>query len=499
MIKSRKFRIALMTGGAALGVALTLAACGGADGVASPGEGILVGGGSSSSSSSSTPGNGTPATACPAGLLDGGLVANNTLRACQLPNLITGDLVLNKVAGAVYSINGRVQVGDDLGANPAAPLSGSKGTLTIAPGVKIFGSAGLDYLIISRGSQIFASGTAAEPIIFTSKQGIEGTAGANAIGQWGGLVIAGRAPTNVCPSGVTPPNVACSEGQVEGTNAFYGGNTANDNSGILKYVRVQHSGFEVLPAKELNGITFAGVGSGTTVEYVQVHNSSDDGMEMFGGTVNLKHIILTGNDDDSLDTDNGYSGALQFLIIKQRDNGGDRLFEMSSAGNAALISTPKIANATIIRRSSVASMGIELNSGTDLAMVNSVIHNTSSTSAFGINMIAAATASAAPSFNSVYMSGFASPFGSFSSTAALNNTVNTASIFNAGSNVTSAGTSTLADFVNGANEAAVTPVTGTALTSVSATFSTTTYIGAVKDANDNWWKGWSCGLDSNPC
>lgn len=486
MIKSRKFRIALMTGGAALGVALTLAACGGADGVASPGEGILVGGGGSSSSSSSSSSSGA-AGACPTGLLDAGMIANNTLRACQLPNLITGDLVLNKVAGVAYSINGRVQVGDDLGANPAAPLAGTKGTLTIAPGVKIFGSAGLDYLIISRGSQIFASGTAADPIIFTSKQGIEGTAGANAIGQWGGLVLAGRAPSNVCPAGVTPPNVACSEGQVEGTNAFYGGNTANDNSGILKYVRVQHSGFEVLPAKELNGITFAGVGSGTTVEYVQVHNSSDDGMEMFGGTVNLKHIILTGNDDDSLDTDNGYRGAIQFLIIKQRENGGDRLFEMSCAGNAAFCSHPMISNATLIRRSSVASNGLELNTGTDLTLINSVIHNTSATTTTGIRITDAATQTAAPTFSSVYMSGFATQFASSG---------NTAAIFNGGTNNTANGTSTLADFVNGANETAVTVTPATA---VNAFFSNVTYVGAVRNSADTWWQGWSCGLDSNPC
>lgn len=485
MIKSKKLRIALMGVGAVTAMAAVLASCGGADNVASPGEGVIIGGPGGSSSSSSSSSSGAPAS-CPAGTLNGGLVAG--LRNCQLPNLITGTLSLDKITGVVYSINGRVQVGDDLGANPSAPLAGAKGVLNIAPGVKLFGSAGLDYLIVSRGSQIFATGSATDPIIFTSKADIEGTTNDNSIGQWGGLVIAGRAPTNVCPAGVTPPNAACSEGQVEGTNAFYGGNTANDNSGILKYVRIQHSGFEVLPAKELNGITFAGVGSGTTVEFVQVHNSSDDGMEMFGGTVNLKHIILTGNDDDSLDTDNGFRGTVQFLIVKQRDNGGDRLFEMSCAGNAAYCSHPVISNATLIRRSSTASNGLELNTGTDLTLINSVIHNTGATTTSGIRVTDAATNTAAPQFNSVFMSGF---------TTALAN-ANTTTLFttapSAGNN--SAGTSTLADFVNGTNEAGVAV---TNATTINANFTNVSYIGAVRDSADTWWSGWSCSLNGVSC
>ncbi|MBP2159259.1 MULTISPECIES: hypothetical protein [Asticcacaulis] len=487
MIKSKKLRVALMGVGAVAAMAAVLASCGGADNVASPGEGVIIGGPGGSSSSSSSSSSSAPDT-CPTGTLNGGLVAG--LRNCQLPNLITGTLSLDKVPGVVYSINGRVQVGDDLGANPSAPLAGAKGVLNIAPGVKLFGSAGLDYLIVSRGSQIFATGSATDPIIFTSKADIEGTTNDNSIGQWGGLVIAGRAPTNVCPAGVTPPNVACSEGQVEGTNAFYGGNTANDNSGILKYVRVQHSGFEVLPAKELNGITFAGVGSGTTVEYVQVHNSSDDGMEMFGGTVNLKRIILTGNDDDSLDTDNGYRGTIQFLIVKQRETGGDRLFEMSCAGNSAFCSHPVISNATLIRRSSVASNGLELNTGTDLTLINSVIHNTSSTTTTGIRVADAATNTAAPGFQSVFMSGFTTPF------ATVSGNTWAQTLFTAGSNNTSAGTTSLADFVNGTNEAGV---VATNATTVNANFTNVNYIGAVKDSADTWWSGWSCSLNGVSC
>ena len=160
---------------------------------------------------------------------------------------------------------------------------------------------------------------------------------------------------------LVPPNIGCTS-QVEGANAQYGGNTPADNSGRLSHVRVQHSGFEILPGNELNGITLAGVGNGTVVENVQVHNSSDDGIEIFGGTVNLRNIVLTGNDDDSLDVDTGWRGAVQNLLIVQRPAGGDRGFEFSSAGNRTaqtppagqptaaftLNTTPYISNVTIV-------------------------------------------------------------------------------------------------------------------------------------------------------
>jgi hypothetical protein len=250
-----------------------------------------------------------------------------------------------------------------------------------------------------------------------------------------------------------------------------------------------HSGFEVLPAKELNGITLAGVGSGTQVEYVQVHNSSDDGIELFGGTVNMRYIILTGNDDDSLDTDNGYRGGTQFLIVRQRDTGGDRLFEMSCAGNAAFCSHPAVANATMIRRSSTNSNGLELNTGTDLTLVNTVLHNTGATTTSGIRATDAATQTAAPEFRSVYMSGF---------TTAFANTATQTLFETTGHNNTTSGTSTLSGVTNGTNEAAVTrfsiPTGAATAQNGYGYFSNPTYIGAVKDGADTWYNGWSCGI-----
>jgi len=416
-----------------------------------------------------------------------GTIANNTLRACQLPASIIGNLVVPLRAGTAYAISGRVDVGNDRGADPAAPRAGSaQGILTIEPGVRLFGSAGLDYIVVNRGSQMFAEGTPTQPIIFTSRQSIEGQASEDSIGQWGGLVILGRAPTAACPAGVTPPNIAC-EAQVEGTNAFYGGNTPNDNSGRMRYVRVQHSGFQILPNNELNGITFAGVGSGTVLEFIQVHNSSDDGIEFFGGAANMRYVVLTGNDDDGLDTDTGYRGGVQFLIARQRPNGGDRGFEMSSAGNQALNSQPKVANFTLFGSARTgAGDVITLNSGTGGQFVNGVVVTGNAATAC-LDIDAASTVAANPRFNSVNLG---CPI-AFRNDTDIDGTA-TASVFNAGANNNSAFTSSLSNgFINGPNEAARPP---TNASTIFGFFVNTAYVGAVRDAADTWWQGWTCGL-----
>src|SRR5690606_4686737 len=145
------------------------------------------------------------------------------------------------------------------------------------------GSNGADFLVVNRGSKINAVGTATDPVVFTSRQSVLGTTDLDSIGQWGGVVLLGRAPISNCPGTILPGQPTC-EAEVEGASgALYGGNSETDSTGELRYVRVMHSGFEVLPNVELNGITLAGLGNGTKVEYVQVHNSSDDGFEWFGG------------------------------------------------------------------------------------------------------------------------------------------------------------------------------------------------------------------------
>ena len=438
-------------------------------------------------------------------------MANDTLRNCQIPSLVTGSLTVPLVNGVVYSVSGRVDVGVDRGGDSTNPV-GTYGSLTVEPGVRIFGSAGLDYIVVNRGSQIFAVGTPTAPIIFTSRQSIEGTTGIDSIGQWGGLVILGRANITNCPGADGTAQAAiygtpACEATVEGTNAQYGGNQNADNSGTLRYVRVQHSGFQILPNNELNGITFAGVGSGTTVDHIQVHNSSDDGIEFFGGNVNLKHVVLTGNDDDNLDTDHGYRGALQFVIVVQRANGGNRLIEASMASFGATAaatagadypqrrSNPIVANFTFVgSASSSAADGMVFNTGTMFRVYNGVVTTTNPVPAcLDIDN----TPDSAPIFKSVFMS---CPV-SFNADV---DTVEESVTFAAGTNNnTAGGTSTLTStFVNGANETAVTPVTFSSLAELSASekafLTQVTYIGAVRNAADTWWQGWTCGIGGGP-
>lgn len=183
-------------------------------------------------------------------------------------------------------------------------------TLTILPGTIIRG----DYstqgtLIVTKGSKIIADGTISSPIVFTSNEDI----GNRAEGDWGGLVILGQAVNN------QPGGLANIEGISPTSNTEYGGSNDQDNSGVLRYVRVEFAGIPLEPNKEINGITFGSVGSGTNVDYVQVSFSGDDSFEWFGGTVNCKHLIAYKGIDDDFDTDFGYRGKVQFGLAV-RDN-----------------------------------------------------------------------------------------------------------------------------------------------------------------------------------
>ena len=480
---------------------MALAACGSAE-VASPGEGDFGGGGGGTGPTPPPPlPPGTPAADCPTGLANIGVVAGGTLRACQLPADILGNLTLSVRAGTIYAIGGRTQVGLDRGLDPAS-TTGSQGVLTIDPGVRIFASGGSDYLIVNRGSQIFAEGTPTNPIIFTSRQNLEGATSLTSQGQWGGLILAGRAPQANCQ--LTAP-VTCT-GQVEGTSAFYGGNTPTDNSGRIRYVQIKFSGFEISTGNELQGLTMAGVGSGTTVDHVQIYNSSDDGIEIFGGNVNLRHIVINGADDDGLDTDTGWRGGAQFGIVTQRaPNSTSRSagFEFSSAPAATplasrYVSRPQIANFTLVGRNSPtnAHTVAHFDTGTDPTIINSVFTNVTGSASSCLDIHDADTATSAPTFTSVFMS-CGSPY------RAANETVS-AAVFTAGANNIANGTSTLTapttsptitnqvlTFINGANENAR-PVANAP--AVYPFFTATTYIGAVQNAADTWYLGWTCGL-----
>ena len=208
--------------------------------------------------------------------------------------------------------------------------------LTIEPGVKILGEQSTNgTLVVTQGSKIMANGTVDSPIVMTS----DAVIGSRARGQWGGLVINGKAPTN---QGIS---------RGEGDTGTFGGNNPDDNSGVLRYVRIEFAGIEFSPDNELNGLSLQGVGSGTIIEKVQVHMSQDDGIEMFGGTVNLKYALVTGARDDSFDWTDGWTGKGQFWVAQQYGDDADNGFENDNSikNNEAIPrSAPIIYNVTLV-------------------------------------------------------------------------------------------------------------------------------------------------------
>ncbi len=194
-------------------------------------------------------------------------------------------------------------------------------SLTIEPGVTVEGENG-SALIVTRDSRLFARGQADRPVVFTSSQ----PEGERQRGDWGGLVLLGKAPVN-------QPNAAI-EGLHEGdARGQFGGSDPTDSCGVIEYTRIEFAGFEVYQDNELNGLTLGGCGSNTIVRNVQVHRALDDGIELFGGSVDLKNIVVSGAGDDSIDWDWGWSGRVQFAVIQQHSDVGDNAFEGDNNGD----------------------------------------------------------------------------------------------------------------------------------------------------------------------
>ncbi|MEZ5416797.1 MAG: hypothetical protein R2708_05585 [Vicinamibacterales bacterium] len=209
-------------------------------------------------------------------------------------------------------------------------------TLNIQAGTLVAGEAGsVGTLIVLRGGRLNALGTREQPIVFTSDQ----PAGQRARGDWGGIILNGRAPVNI-PGG---------EGVGEAQTGIYGGDDPNDSSGIMRYVRVEFAGTEFSPDNELNGIAFQGVGRGGSFEYIQVHMNRDDAFEWFGGTADIKHAIASNAGDDSFDWTFGWTGRAQFLAVHKRGDDGDWSIEADNNefnNNLLPRSNPQIYNFT---------------------------------------------------------------------------------------------------------------------------------------------------------
>lgn len=245
-----------------------------------------------------------------------------------------GEVVLS--SGTTYKLTGKLQVNDGA-------------TLTIPAGTKIEGTGGTaSYIAIAQGGKLNVNGTTSNPVVMTS-----GLATKKA-GDWGGLVICGKAPINRVTGGT-------STAQSEVADLTYGGTIANDNSGSIRYLRIEYAGAAYNSEKEFNGVSLFAVGSGTTFEYVEAYQGADDGFEFFGGTVNTSNLISFGNEDDQFDWTEGWIGTNTNWYGKLSFGKGNRgieadNFELGFANTP--ISSPSITNITLIGAGSAADATI---------------------------------------------------------------------------------------------------------------------------------------------
>lgn len=271
------------------------------------------------------------------------------------PNTPSGNVVLKSnisenttwTKDKVYQLGGRITV-----------LSGV--TLTIEAGTIIKGEAGTGSnataLLVARGGKLMAEGTASMPIIFTSvadeitpddvKAGNfkSPNLDPDVNGLWGGVIILGKAPVSASNT-----NGDVSEVQIEGIptsdpNGLYGGNDAADNSGVIKYISIRHGGANIGSGNEINGLTLGGVGSGTVIDHIEVVANQDDGIEWFGGTVNVSNVVIWNAGDDAIDTDQSWAGTLDNLVIIAP---GDHCFELDGP-EGSMKAGHVIQNGTII-------------------------------------------------------------------------------------------------------------------------------------------------------
>lgn len=265
--------------------------------------------------------------------------------------VITGDVNEDMIlkSGQTYYLDGKLQV--------KAPA-----TLTIEPGAKIIAkyTDNISYILIEQGAKINAVGTAENPIIMTSEK--------ETAGAWGGLHICGKASINV--DGGT--------GKSEIGNATYGGDADDDNSGKLKYIRMENTGQALSADTESNGITFYGVGNATEVSYIQIYNGKDDGIEFFGGTVNVDHAISVNCGDDSFDWTEGWRGEGSYWVAYQQEGAScDCLIEADNNGNnndATPVSCPKLSKLTLIGNNDAEkNYGVRLRAGTKVILADAQI------------------------------------------------------------------------------------------------------------------------------
>jgi len=362
---------------------------------------------------------------------------------------LTGNITANATltSGSSYKLSGGLHV-----------KAGS--TLTIEPGVTVVAvdDDAPDYILIEQGAKIDAQGTASNPIVMTSEL--------KKSGAWGGIHICGRAHTNA------------GEGVLsEIGNAPYGGSDDSDNSGTLRYIRLEYTGFALDEEHEANGISFYGVGNGTTVEYVQAYKGSDDSFEFFGGSVNVKHMVVTDCTDDSFDWTEGWNGRGQFLVAYQSgEEECDCLMECDNNGNnfdATPVAHPILSNLTLVGDNSANNTrGIRLRAGTQAEIYNSIITGKAKCITLETEQTEQALLSGTSKLQHIAMS----------SDLNSENGIYTAEMF-------AAATGNSTDYVNALANDYVGTLSG-GVTADDPFFTRVDYKGAVS-ASDDWTSGWT--------
>lgn len=486
---------------------IALAGCG-ADEIVSPGTSgdIIINNPSPSPTPSPTPtptqSPVTPAAGCPTINSTGGLTDSGTLtgptgeyRVCTLPTTFDVDDNLPFVDGLLYRIENRVNVGTDQGFSS----TGTDVTLSIEPGVILFGQ-GESFFVVNRGNTIESNGTATRPIIWTSRDNVLGLSNNNSQAQWGGVVLLGRAPVSDCSTqvfntaGAPNANPQC-EQQLEGTVVAtpFGGTDPADSSGSFTYNQIRFSGFELQQSNELQSLTTGGTGSGTTINHLLSFNSSDDGVEFFGGSVNVSELAVIGASDDSLDVDSGAQANVETVVVVQRNNTGDSLIEFDSPddladgtpGNALPQSKLQVNNFTFVQRSTSSSQAVRARGGPALALTNGVI-DVDSADDVCIRIDEQITLNAIIGFDSVVCDGVNRPVRGSSGVS----DAEVQAVVDAGTNNNLLAALMLSNtFVNGTFENGIPAFDATGL---STFFTARTFIGAVQSDLTADFGDWTC-------
>lgn len=395
-------------------------------------------------------------------------------RACQVSGeKLAQDITLtNEIT---WVIEGQLAIGGD---NTQAS------TLRIEPGTLIVSTGDtFDHIAIRRGSKVFANGQANAPIVMTSPNELPGFSGNPQAKELGGFVIAGNATANCNPNCVAEWD----------PNLRYGGTSPNESSGIVRFMQVRYAGYVFAPNRELNSFTFAGVGAGTTLEYLQSYKGGDDGVEFFGGTANVRYFIDSCGGDDAIDWDEGYTGKMQFALLNQRGcTGEDHGFELANSPTN-FDATPRakgtVANFTAIGGPTTSRDGFNLKEGTGGTFWNGVVSGFKRSC---VRIEGTATTAAAGPANA--------PNG----TLTINNTViSCPTNYSVGSGVDAAYAQTwfegqsgnvaispqLVGFLPSANS----PILGKQFAPQNDWFVHTDYAGAFRSAanKDNWTLGWT--------